>query len=327
MTDHTTAKQRCPSLRSHLMLLGLLLLVGVAVVSSWLAARMAVGAIIAAFVTIHLGLVVFLGFVGVHWWRSHSGRSRSAAQGETIRGTTLYDVPVTKLTRGRERAMCAKPFIPGAGSDWLLPLYDPLTRLLGVEQCYRHLLGQASISSGNRVLEIGCGTGNLIILAKRLNPGAEFIGIDPDPKALARARRKAQRGGVPVRFDLAFSEQLPFPEASFDRVLSVLMLHHIQPAAKLLALREAFRVLKPGGSLHLADFDKGERHSGGFLARILHSRHGFTLPHIVLDLMRDAGFTDSQEVGRQNFVLGQIAYYKGVLPPSPLPRRSARRST
>lgn len=215
--------------------------------------------------------------------------------------------------------MSEKPFVPAAGSHGLLPLYDLFTKLLGVERSHRRLLDQAAIRPGDRVLEIGCGTGNLAILAKRLNPVAEILGIDPDPKALARARQKAQRGGVPVRFDLAFSEQLPFPEASFDRVLSAFMLHHVQPAAKVLALREAFRVLKPGGSLHLADFDEGEHHPGGFLASIFHHRHGSSSHHIVLGLMRDAGFTDSQEVAHQTVILGRIAYYKAVRPPWPPP--------
>lgn len=204
--------------------------------------------------------------------------------------------------------------MPAAGKDWLLPIYDPLTKLLGVERFHRRLLNQAGICPGCRVLEVGCGTGNLAILAKRLNPAAEVTGIDPDPKALTRARRKAQRGGVLVQFDLAYSEQLPFPDASFDRVLSALMLHHIESHRKVLALRELRRVLTPGGSLHLADFDDGGHAPGlhGFLARILHVRHGSTSRSAVLGLLGDAGLADSQEVARVASVLGRIVYYRAV---------------
>ena len=171
------------------------------------------------------------------------------------------------------------------------------------------------------MLEVGCGTGNLSLLAKRLNPAADVTGIDPDPKALARAHRKAQRSRVVVRFDLAYAEQLPFPEASFDRVLSALMLHHLDSNAKVPALREVCRVLKPGGSLHLADFDAGEHARGlhGFLASLVHARHTRVVRSQVLDLMQDAGLADAQEVARRLSVMGPIAYYRAVRSPSPTP--------
>jgi ubiquinone/menaquinone biosynthesis C-methylase UbiE len=52
-----------------------------------------------------------------------------------------------------------KAYLPAAGKDWLLPFYDPLTKLLGVEASHRMLINQATVSLGRRVLEIGCGTG------------------------------------------------------------------------------------------------------------------------------------------------------------------------
>ena len=221
--------------------------------------------------------------------------------------------------------MTGKPYVPAAGKDWLLPVYDPLSRLLGVGRFHRRLLEQADISPGSRVLEVGCGTGNLAILAKRLHPSAEVIGIDPDPKALVRARRKAQRRGVLVRFDLAYSEQLPFPDASFDTVLSALMLHHLGSQAKVPALREIRRVLMPGGSLHLADFDGGGHAQGlhAVLATILHARQGSTSQSLVPGLMRDAGLSDSQEVERRASVLGRIVYYRAVRPSSSGPAAAA----
>src|SRR5215475_1989959 len=106
--------------------------------------------------------------------------------------------------------------------------------------------------------------------------------------------------------------------ASFDRVFSAFMLHHVRPDAKPVSLREAFRVLKPGGSLHLADFDEGERLSGGFhgfLVSIFHSRHGSSPHHSVLAFMQHAGFVDSKEIADQTVPLGRIVYYEGVRPP------------
>jgi ubiquinone/menaquinone biosynthesis C-methylase UbiE len=104
-----------------------------------------------------------------------------------------------------------KTYLPAAGKDSLLCFYDLFTKLLGVEVVHRKLIRQATIRPDHRVLEIGCGTGNLAILAKSLNPAAEVIGIDPDPKALARARRKAQQRGAALQFDSGFSEELPIP--------------------------------------------------------------------------------------------------------------------
>ena len=70
-----------------------------------------------------------------------------------------------------------KTYVSAAGKDRLLPFYDTFTKLLGVQAFHRKLIDQAAISSGHRVLEIGCGTGNLAILAKRLNPAAGGVNI------------------------------------------------------------------------------------------------------------------------------------------------------
>jgi ubiquinone/menaquinone biosynthesis C-methylase UbiE len=206
-------------------------------------------------------------------------------------------------------------YVPAAGRDWLLPLYDPLTALLGVKRFHARLIHQAAIAPDSRVLEIGCGTGNLSLLAKRLCPAAEVTGTDPDPKALARARRKAERAGLSVRFDLAYAEALLFPDASFDRVLSALMLHHLPAEVKIAALREVRRVLRPGGSLHLADFDGGHAHGlHDVLAKLIQSRRGSTYGPVVLDLMQDAGLVDGRMVASQASIMGRIVFCQARCP-------------
>ena len=72
-----------------------------------------------------------------------------------------------------------RPFLPGMSRHWLLPLYDPLTQLLGVGRVHRRVLDQAGARPGQRVLEIGCGTGNLLPTAKQTQPAANVVGRDP----------------------------------------------------------------------------------------------------------------------------------------------------
>ncbi len=208
-----------------------------------------------------------------------------------------------------------KTYLPAAGHDWLLPLYDPVLKLLGFESIHRRLVDQAGIRPNHHVIEIGCGTGNLLILIKRLHPQAEVVGLDPDPKALARARRKAEREALSVQLDRGFAEELPYPDASFDRVFSAFMFHHLEPDEKEKTLQEARRVLKPGGSLHLLDFGGANVRSDGFIARLLHrsellrDNFGGRIP----TLMREAGFADPTEVADRATIFGRVAYYRATV--------------
>src|SRR5262249_15587895 len=87
---------------------------------------------------------------------------------------------------------------------------------------------------------------------------------------LTRARRKAERAAVPIQLDQGVLDELPYPDASFDRVFSSFMLHHLQAGEKEKTLREVRRVLQPGGSLYLLDFRGPESGQNGFLARLFH---------------------------------------------------------
>jgi ubiquinone/menaquinone biosynthesis C-methylase UbiE len=136
--------------------------------------------------------------------------------------------------------------------------FDPVVRLTMRETRFkRELLDQAAIEPGQCVLDLGCGTGTLSILAKQAVPEAEVIGLDGDPDILKQARAKADAADTEVRFDHGYSTELPYDPASFDRVLSTLFFHHLTTEDKRTTLREIARVLRPGGELHIADFTKG----------------------------------------------------------------------
>ena len=213
-----------------------------------------------------------------------------------------------------------RSFIPALGKRWLLPLYDPLLWLLGADTAKRLLIEQAEIKSGIRVLDIGCGTGSMAVLIKKLHPDAEVVGIDPDPAALSICKRKAKRTGLSVEFDRGFADHMPYADGWFDRVFSSLMFHHLAADEKSATLREIRRVLKAGGSLHLLDFVREHgSHSGTAGNGQLVHRRGAVADRIegrMTLLMDEAGLADAREVSRRKFFFGPIAYYRANNPVS-----------
>src|SRR5438309_4395984 len=136
----------------------------------------------------------------------------------------------------------SRTYLPAAGHDWSLPLYDPIVKLLGGDASRRALLYQAALRPGQRVLDVGCGTGTLATLIKQLYPDVEVVGLDPDPKALARARRNSARAGVSIPLDQGFGVVLPYPDAWFGCVFPSFMFHHLVAdgiVKSLLATRRA----------------------------------------------------------------------------------------
>jgi ubiquinone/menaquinone biosynthesis C-methylase UbiE len=205
----------------------------------------------------------------------------------------------------------SRTYLPAAGRDWRLPLYDPFVKLLGGDAARRVLLDEAALRPGQRVLDVGCGTGTLATLIKQLHPEVEVVGLDPDPKALARALRKAEGAAVSVQFDQGFGDDLPYAEASFDRVFSSFMFHHLPAEEKGTTLCEARRVLKTGGEFYMMDFE-GPHGVHGLLARLLHAKKTLAdnAEDRVLSLMREAGFTEPKKLGRRNMLFGGVAYYR-----------------
>lgn len=214
----------------------------------------------------------------------------------------------------------SRTYIPAAGHDWALALYDPIAKLLGGDAAKRGLLDQASILPGHRVLDIGCGTGTLVIQIKQLYPDADVVGLDPDPKALARARRKATRASVSVQFDQGFADTLPYPDASIDCVLSSFMFHHLQGNEKEGMLREVRRVLRPGGTLNLLDFDGPDAGANGFLMRLPPLRHHLrdNSEGRILGLMRQTGFAGAKKIRQATMLFGglRLNYYQAAVPAS-----------
>ena len=201
-------------------------------------------------------------------------------------------------------------YIPAFRFAWLTPLYDPFQRWIMREQTFkRALIQQARIADGQRVLDLGCGTGTLTIMLKQAHSRAAVVGLDGDATVLALARAKAARAGVAIVFDEALAFQLPYPDGSFDRVLSSLMLHHLTTENKRRAFAEVRRVLNVGGEFHIVDF--GEPHN--FIARgiaLFARRLEQVADHIdgrLPPMLREVGFADV--VVTENFltIVGTLA--------------------
>jgi ubiquinone/menaquinone biosynthesis C-methylase UbiE len=168
------------------------------------------------------------------------------------------------------------------------------------------------------VLDIGCGTGTFAMLIKQLYPNIEVTGVDPDPKALARAQRKAKQAAVSIHFDRGFADALEYPAASFDRVFSCFMFHHLPADAREKTLREVRRVLVPGGSFHLLDFAGPDAHAHGSLSRLLHSSDHLkdNSESRILGLLNQAAFVNPRKVTDGAMLLGLLrtAYYQAFVP-------------
>nr|WP_090275209.1 class I SAM-dependent methyltransferase [Mycolicibacterium komanii]CRL68156.1 methyltransferase [Mycolicibacterium komanii] len=218
------------------------------------------------------------------------------------------NTPTTESTRGHD-------YLPAAGHDLFLPAYDLLTRVLGFRRAYRTLIDQADLHSGMTVLEVGCGTGNLIIAARQAHPGIEATGCDPDPLALRRAERKA-RGRTDVIFDRGYVQNLPYADGMFDRVLSSMMWHHLDDDAKGSAAEQIFRVLRPGGELHLVDVGGEVPADDGALARrLMRSAHAAGNRGDAIPRQLSAVGFECTQVGHQRVrVFGHVAFFKAVRP-------------
>jgi len=115
----------------------------------------------------------------------------------------------------------------------------------------------ARIHPGDKVLDVGCGTGTLAIeVQQRIGATGRVFGVDPGTRQIARARSKAARRNLPIEFQIGVIEHLDFPDQTFDVVLNTLMMHHLPDDLKRQGLSEIARVLKPGGRFVIVDFER-----------------------------------------------------------------------
>jgi ubiquinone/menaquinone biosynthesis C-methylase UbiE len=154
------------------------------------------------------------------------------------------------------------------------------------------LLAEAGDLRGRRVLDVGCGTGTLAAWLAQ-DAGARVWGVDPSPEMLDVARRKVPAG---VGLKEGRAEALPFRDHWFERVVMMLVLHHVDRGR---ALAEVQRVLGKGGRLVIGTFAPAQ-FDDYYLASFFPSipvvdRARFETPEQLGNLLRDAGFADVEE--------------------------------
>jgi ubiquinone/menaquinone biosynthesis C-methylase UbiE len=207
-------------------------------------------------------------------------------------------------------------YLPAAGHDLFLPFYDPLTKILGAERVRNRLVDQAALQPEQRVLEIGCGTGAVLTKIKRRYPDVSVVGLDPDDKALDRARRTARRAGVTFELERGFSNELPFAAGTFDRVFSCLMFHHLPDDEKQPTLHEVLRVLKPGGRFEMVDFAGPGPGLHNRLTRLFHSHERLSdnSEERILSRMAEARLARPRSLGNTSLLVGRVVFYQASAP-------------
>lgn len=191
--------------------------------------------------------------------------------------------------------------------------YDLFVKVFSLGQMgtvRRRTVELAGVRSGDRVLDVGCGTGDLtLVAAGRAGDRGEVVGIDASPEMIEVARQKASHQGASARFEIGLIERIAFADGYFDVVLSSLMLHHLPGDLKQRGLAEVYRALRPGGRVLVVDMSS--RPTRLARAALAMSGHGYGQRQTedLGPLLAGAGFAD---VRVASFALGLLDYATGV---------------
>lgn len=211
----------------------------------------------------------------------------------------------------------SKKFLPALRFGVLTPLYDAAVALTMREgEIQDALVRRAALAPGQRVLDLGCGTGALALAIGARVPGVDVVGLDADPKILAIAARKARRAGLAIDWVQGDASAPPFPAGSFDRIVSRLMFHHLTLDEKRQSLAAARQLLQPGGWLHIADFGRPHSTYTRIAAAAFQyfdgvERTAANLSGLLPQLLADAGFRDVDESTPWTTVFGSLTFVRG----------------
>jgi len=206
-------------------------------------------------------------------------------------------------------------YIPALSFRWLTPLYDPLLKWGMREETFkRRLIERMGLQPNQRALDLGCGTGTLTIMLKKFAPEAQIVGMDGDEEVLAIARTKAGQAHLDIQWDYGLAYDLPYPDNSFDVVVSSLVIHHLVSEDKVRAFREVRRILRPAGWFHILDFGPPfnllTRIQGAIMRNLEEAADNFS--GRILSMLKEAGFDTASETEHRNTFFGPIWFYEAV---------------
>lgn len=174
-----------------------------------------------------------------------------------------------------------KDYVPALNYNFLTPFYDFFVELLGYGKAQRSkVVDMLDLKSGENLIDVGCGTGTLLTIAKEKYPKIDMTGIDIDPGVLSIARKKSQRANLKIEYIETSSAELPFSDQYFNVVVSSLVFHHLPTEVKKKTIKEIYRILKKDGRFLLADFGKKEGlllHFFDFITKFLNLPESKTL--------------------------------------------------
>lgn len=196
-------------------------------------------------------------------------------------------------------------YVPAAGRGVFTPLYDTVNAVAMRQGQWRPRLVERALgaAAAPRILDLGCGTGEMALAIARASPAVTLIGVDGDAEVLARAAGKARAAGVELELHEALADHVPIPDMDVDCVVSTLMFHHLELSAKCAALEEARRVLRPGGRLLICDIGRASDPlmRAAFFAVQLLDGFSNTRAHArgeLPEIISRAGFSDVTVFGR-----------------------------
>lgn len=213
-----------------------------------------------------------------------------------------------------------KEFIPALRFDWLTKIYDPLIQATMPEEKFKNaLIDQAAIKDNSYVLDFGCGSLTLSLMAKKRAPSAYVHAVDVDEKILKIAVEKQKLSQEEIFIQHYGGRILPFPTQTFDRVISSLVFHHLNREQKLNSLYELYRILKPGGELHIADWGKAKNllMRSAFLGVQMLDGFKTTTDNVrglLPKYISQAGFQDVQVSQEFQTIFGTLALLKASKP-------------
>lgn len=211
-----------------------------------------------------------------------------------------------------------KGYIPALKYEWLTKVYDLVLEFTMPERKIKTaLINGMRIQTNDRILDFGCGSLTLSIMAAQAYPHAIFYGLDIDDKILSIAERKMKSAGASVKIQHYDGGRLPYPDNYFDRVMSSLVFHHLTLRQKYKALEEIYRILKPSGEVHIADFGQPSgalQRLGFYSVQLL---DGFettndSLKNVLPKSMKETNFYEVEEKGFFKTMVGTVRLMKGV---------------